>query len=230
MEYACTHNQPLLSHPFLRANSSRFQRRDLGFERSQPICKGWSHRDRFRLDRGQEALPIKKAARGGLSELIVDRLQAVGWLPLAFLIPGNDVDDVAGRYDPFADQAAGRRRAKGGCRGHSAPAPRADIQARKRWDLGRPIDKSVSAFLGRAMCAAVNNLALLDAMPDDPATTMGACRSKLLDRAFKAVEGMGFPAHVHFENLVVVIAALIKFLPPESHPAPPPKAVRGYNP
>jgi hypothetical protein len=65
------------------------------------------------------------------------------------------------------------------------------------------------SFFCRAVCAAENNLILLDAMPDDPAITVRTNGSKLLDRAFEAVKGVGLVGNPHFESLVIIVPALI---------------------
>lgn len=39
---------------------------------------------------------------------------------------------------------------------------------------------------------------------------LGACRSEFLDRAFEAIESVGFIAQIHPESLIVVVAALVK--------------------
>ncbi|CDX12381.1 hypothetical protein MPLB_1200075 [Mesorhizobium sp. ORS 3324] len=74
---------------------------------------------------------------------------------------------------------------------------------------GRAVGQIAGAFLPGAVRAAIDDVALLDAMPDDPYPAMRACRSKLLDRALEAVKRVGLPAQAHLECLVVVVAALV---------------------
>src|SRR5438132_2957403 len=74
---------------------------------------------------------------------------------------------------------------------------------------GRAIGQGVGPFLLGAVRAAIDDIALLDAMPDDPYTAMRACRRELVDRTLEAVERVGLPAQAHLERLVVVIAALV---------------------
>jgi hypothetical protein len=59
------------------------------------------------------------------------------------------------------------------------------------------------------VCAAENNFILLDAMPDDSAIAVRTNGSKLLDRAFEAIKGVGFVGNPHFKSLVIVVPALI---------------------
>ncbi|MES0039385.1 hypothetical protein NKJ74_29735, partial [Mesorhizobium sp. M0046] len=73
----------------------------------------------------------------------------------------------------------------------------------------RAIGQRASTFLRGAMCAAVDDVILFDAMSDDPASAMRTRRCKFLDRAFEAVERVGLVGHRHVESLIVVIPALI---------------------
>jgi opacity protein-like surface antigen len=75
----------------------------------------------------------------------------------------------------------------------------------------RAIGKSVGSLLFGAMRTAVNDVTLLDSMPDDPDAAMRACRSEFLDRAFETIEGVGFISQIHLESLVIVVAALVAF-------------------
>jgi hypothetical protein len=61
------------------------------------------------------------------------------------------------------------------------------------------------------MNAAEDLSSLLDAMPDDAALAMRAPRGKRMDRAFEAVEDVGFPAHDYFECFVIFVSANFAF-------------------
>ncbi|CDX62560.1 hypothetical protein MPL1032_60110 [Mesorhizobium plurifarium] len=73
----------------------------------------------------------------------------------------------------------------------------------------RAVGQGVGAFLPGAVRAAIDDIALLDAMSHDPHPAMRAGRRKLLDRALEAVERVGLPAQAHQECLVIVVAALV---------------------
>jgi hypothetical protein len=57
------------------------------------------------------------------------------------------------------------------------------------------------------MGATVEFAACFHPMADDPAITVGARRSKRMDRAFKAIESMRFSCHLDLERFVVIVAA-----------------------
>jgi hypothetical protein len=65
--------------------------------------------------------------------------------------------------------------------------------------------------MGGTMGATINDVTLLDAMPDNPAITVRALRRELLDCALKTVEGVGLGGDRHLERLVVIVSALIAF-------------------
>ena len=60
-------------------------------------------------------------------------------------------------------------------------------------------------LLIRAVGAAVEYAARLDARADDTAAAVRTGRGKGVDGAFKAVEDMGLAAHAHLESLVVLV-------------------------
>src|SRR5207253_1896647 len=66
-----------------------------------------------------------------------------------------------------------------------------------------------SRFAGRAraMDAAENLPVCFNAVPDNPALTMGANRRQRMDRALEAVERVVLPANDHFKRLVIFIFA-----------------------
>src|SRR5262245_43305186 len=59
------------------------------------------------------------------------------------------------------------------------------------------------------MHAAIDRAFMLDAVSDDAAAAMRAHRRQHMDRTFEAVENEGAAAHLDFEALVVIVAALL---------------------
>jgi hypothetical protein len=72
-----------------------------------------------------------------------------------------------------------------------------------------PVDYGGGALLFCAMGAAVDNVVLLDAVPDNPASAMRTGRSEFLYSALEAVERVGLPCHRDVEGLVVVVSAKV---------------------
>src|SRR5215472_15938783 len=72
---------------------------------------------------------------------------------------------------------------------------------------GRTVPDTGHARLMRAMSAAVEGVAILDAVPDDAAAAVRAPGCERLDRAFEAVEGVRAAILLDSEGLVVIVAA-----------------------
>ncbi|WP_292339213.1 hypothetical protein [Mesorhizobium sp.] len=72
----------------------------------------------------------------------------------------------------------------------------AELPACVAEDSRSAIGKRISAFLLRAVDATVDDVTLLDAMPNDADLAMGTDRRELLDRAFEAVECVGFSSQM----------------------------------
>jgi hypothetical protein len=67
------------------------------------------------------------------------------------------------------------------------------------------------AAFARAVRAAKDFRAALDAVADDPATAMTALRRHYVDGALEAVEDVGFPLAFDLDRFVVVISAVFAF-------------------
>src|SRR5690348_9911341 len=93
--------------------------------------------------------------------------------------------------------------------GYAAPCPCCDFTglSQNRLTLRRAIPNAVRIVLPRAVGAAVDRLAGLDAMADDPAATVGAGRRQQLDRALEAVEHVRLAVEGHLERLVILVSA-----------------------
>lgn len=57
------------------------------------------------------------------------------------------------------------------------------------------------------MGAAIKRSTDFDSMSDDAAATVRTCWRQRLDRAFEAIEDMGFIPHLDGERFVVIISA-----------------------
>jgi hypothetical protein len=57
------------------------------------------------------------------------------------------------------------------------------------------------------MGAAIKRSTAFDSMSDDAAATVRTCGRQRLDRAFEAIENMGFSPHLDGERFVVIISA-----------------------